>query len=189
MRRTLARSIGNDSVYCIGSQSSSLQQLSKKLFSVVAPSKKRSVYHFLLSQSGAIKAATGTRSFLSILIVFSSKEIGQCSKGISFDHSRLNLFRLTANLSLKILQYLLHFRELYPLVERRRRKAFQTIATSQRTDYQCSRPSHFQLIELMYGAYLGARTISSLSQEILPVAIISLITLTTSDICYELLRR
>ncbi|KAA6394390.1 MAG: hypothetical protein EZS28_010087 [Streblomastix strix] len=103
----LAGPVRNDQVQRIRTQSSSLQQLSEKLLSVFAPTKKMqiipgdsaqpfflglapinktcvlspkhlfchiislsSVNHFQFGQSGAIKTANETRSFLTFLIVF-----------------------------------------------------------------------------------------------------------------------
>ncbi|KAA6383695.1 MAG: hypothetical protein EZS28_020780 [Streblomastix strix] len=49
--------------------------------------------------------------------------------------------------------------------EQRLRKAFQTTVTSKRTELQCSRPSHFQLVQLMENTYFRTHVASRIPQE------------------------
>ncbi|KAA6372125.1 MAG: hypothetical protein EZS28_032347, partial [Streblomastix strix] len=49
--------------------------------------------------------------------------------------------------------------------EQRRREAFQTAVTSQRTEFQCGRPSHFQLVQPVENTYCRTYLASRISQR------------------------
>ncbi|KAA6342415.1 MAG: hypothetical protein EZS28_052392 [Streblomastix strix] len=55
-------------------------------------------------------------------------------------------------------------------VEQRRRKAFQTAVTGQRTELQCGRPSHFQLVQPMENIYFSTHVACRIPQEDPPTA-------------------
>ncbi|KAA6400220.1 MAG: hypothetical protein EZS28_004253 [Streblomastix strix] len=49
--------------------------------------------------------------------------------------------------------------------EQERREAFQTVVISQRTEFQCSRPSHFQLVKLMENTYSRSHIAGRIPQK------------------------
>ncbi|KAA6326099.1 MAG: hypothetical protein EZS28_053993, partial [Streblomastix strix] len=49
--------------------------------------------------------------------------------------------------------------------EQRRIEAFQIAITCLRTEFQCGRPSHFQLVKLMENTYFRTHVASRIPQE------------------------